>query len=83
MKAMTVCVRVYTVGKRRFMYLMSYATDKERKEEFVFFKAGTHLAVRVNRQQVLLVLVCSSSSNCSRGSVLQAPQFAESIPGEI
>ena len=46
METMTVCLRVYTMGRRKNMYLMSYASgDSER---FVFFKNGDRLGVRVN-----------------------------------
>ena len=49
MNAMSVCLRVYTMGKRRTMYLMSYATSNNKAEKFVFFKSASRLGVRVNR----------------------------------
>ena len=30
------------------MYLMSYATNNDKTEKFVFYKAGNKLGVRVN-----------------------------------
>ncbi len=48
MNAMSVCLRVYTAGKRHRMYLMSYATANNKAEKFVFFKSGSSLGVRVN-----------------------------------
>ena len=36
------------MGRRRVMYLMSYATNNDKTEKFVFYKAGNELGVRVN-----------------------------------